>query len=157
MADINQGLDLWRDIAEELNDIITTTGKKIDINNERIWAGHLHRYSNEDWRNMLAAYACVLEENPDLALNYRKTNLQNARVKILAAKEGERPLDRKSQGGKRIAWAMINTLRETWNEIQGIDIANEDRKIHKRPKTLIETTEEYTRVTIFHNLFELDE
>jgi hypothetical protein len=154
MADINNGLTLWQNIATTLNDIITATGKKIDINNPQIWDEHLHRLSNDDWRDILSALAKVLDESPQLAKPYRVNNLQKARARVLSAKSNERPLDRKRQGGKAHAWAMIHTLRETWNEIQGVDIPNEDRKTPPTPKTLVETTEEFTRVTIWHNLFE---
>ena len=157
MANFNNGIRQWQAIAEELNDIIVSTGKKIDRDNPRIWEGYLHRWSNQDWLDMLAAFAAALELDPRLAQPYRKNNLERARIKVINAREGERPLDRKSKGGKATAWAMINTLRETWNEIEGIDIPNEDAKPKKTPKTLVETTEEYTRITVFHNLFEVNE
>lgn len=160
MANFNNGVRQWQAIAEELNDIIVTTGKKIDKDDQRIWGGYLHRWSNDDWRDILSAFAAALEAEPTLAQPYRKTNLERARAKVFAAKEGERPLDRKSKGGKAVAWAMINTLRETWNELEGIDIANEDavtKAQKRRHRVIVEQTEEYTRTTVFHDLFEVNE
>jgi hypothetical protein len=158
MANPQKGTELWQEIATVLNDIIVNTGKKIDINNKTIWDGYLHRWTNQDWLDILAAYAQALDEDPRLALPYRQRNLQAARAKIMSSKTGTRALDRKSTGGKRIAWAMINTLRETWNDIQGTVIPNEDRPQPKAKRRGydIESTEEYTRITIWHNLFEVN-
>ena len=157
MSNIDHGVELWRSIAESMNKIITETGKKIDINNPVIWQDHLHRFSNQDWRDILTAYAAALDLAPELALDYRKRNLQTARALVLSAGDSDRPLDRKAKGGKRTAWAMIHSLRETWNELKNINLPNEDRKLPPTPKTLVETTEEFTRITVWHNLFEANE
>lgn len=157
MANIAKGIDKIGEIAETLNDIITNTGKKIDINNKTIWEGFLHRWDNTDWEDMLAAFNAVSESAPGKIKSYHENNYARAQATIKRDKMlSDRAMDKK--GNKKIAWAMINTFREVWNAIHDKDIPNEDRKAkRKMPKVEIEQTEEYTRTTVWHNLFEVIE
>lgn len=158
MANIAKGLDKIGDIAETLNDIILNTGKKIDINNRTIWDGYLHRWDNEDWADMLEGFRAVMESAPDAVKAYHKNNYERAITTLKKDKaSSDRCLDKKTN--KRTAWAMINTFREVWNAIHDKDIPNEDaKKTQKRvPKVVVEQTEEWTRTTVFHNLFEVQD
>lgn len=154
MANIARGLDQIGDIAETLNDIIIKTGKKIDINNKTIWDGYLHRWNNEDWQDMLEGFRAVMESAPDSVKTWHKNNYERAITTLKKDKaSSDRCLDKKTN--KRTAWAMINTFREVWNAIHDKDIPNEDTKPRtKMPKVVVEQTEEFTRTTVFHNLFE---
>lgn len=158
MANPAKGIDLWQDITATLNDIITTTGKKIDINNPTIWQEYLHRWDNTDWADMLSAFDAVLQQRPDLMKPFHKRNFENAvTVLNLGKDQSDRILDKKAN--KRVAWAMIMTLREVLNELNEVDIPNDDAKLKRRkvPKVVVEQTEEYTRTTVFHNLFDVEE
>jgi len=158
MANIARGLDHIGSIAETLNNIIQTTGKKIDINNRQIWDGYLHRWDNQDWSDMLAGFGAVIDTAPDSVKAYHKNNYERAITALKKDRHStDRALDKKAN--KRIAWAMINTFREVWNSIHDLDIPNEDaKKVQKpMPKVIVEQTEEYTRTTVFHNLFEVQE
>lgn len=161
MANIATGLDKLGDISETLNDIILKTGKKIDINNKTIWDKYLHRWDNTDWEDMLAGFNAIAESSPDAVKQYHVNNYEKAVSTIRVEKvKSDRVLDKKSN--KRTAWAMIHTFREVWNELHGKDIPNEDTnamaKSKKRiPKVVVEQTEEYTRTTVFHNLFETED
>lgn len=159
MANIATGIDKIGDIAECLNNIITTTGKKIDINNKTIWDGYLHQWTNNDWYDMLEGFNAILQSQPDAVKTFHKNNYEKA---VIALKKdhnaSDRALDKKNN--KRIAWAMIQTFREVWNSLHDKDIPNEDAKPTKKKvknKVTTEHTEEYTRVTIWHNLFDLDD
>ena len=158
MANLARGLDKIGEIAETLNDIIINTGKKIDINNKTIWDGYLHRWDNEDWADMLEGFRAVIETAPEHVKAYHKNNYERAITTMKKDRaSSDRCMDKKNN--KRTAWAMINTFREVWNSIHSKDIPNEDRpKQNKlKPKVIIEQTEEYTRTTVFHNLFEVTE
>lgn len=156
MANIAKGLDQIDSIARCLNDIIVTTGRKIDINNKTIWNEYLHQWTNEDWTDMLAGFKAIDESQPDLLKQYQKNNFERAVVTLKKDQHlSNHALDKKNN--KKIAWAMIQTFREVWNALHGKDIPNEDRKeIKQRNKVTTEHTDEYTRVTIWHNLFEID-
>lgn len=162
MGNAARGVTVWQDIAETLNNIITTSGKQININNKSIWDGFLHRWDNNDWEDMLAAFNEVQQLDPDAVKAYHRNNAENCRLMILKFKHAsERVMDKKAHKGQ--AWAMIMSLREVWNTLHDINIPNEDTASvikssarRGKPKTTVETTDEYTRVTIWHNLFELD-
>jgi len=156
MADITRGIEIWREVAESLNTIITTTGKKIDINNPTIWSGFLHRFDNDDWEDALAAVALAVREDPTLARPWHERNITTARSLLLKSTVTgkSRILDTKPY--KKTAWATIMTMRELWNAVQEINLPNEDVKASKarRNKITVETDQDATRITIWHNLFE---
>lgn len=154
MADYERGIDLWEQLTDTLNNEITTTGKKIDINNKTIWNQWLHQLNNQDWEDMLAAFAECYQEDNSIAANYHINNIERARSTLLRGDPNKRVLDQKIN--KKLAWATMMTLRETLNKIRGITVPNEDRKQTKR-KTDVEHTAEYTRVTVWHNLFEIND
>lgn len=157
MANIANGLDKIGDISETLNDIILNTGKQIDINNKTIWDNYLHRWDNTDWEDMLAGFDAIANSAPEKVKAYHKNNYERAAIAINRGKHSsDRVLDKKAN--KKIAWAMIHTFREVWNNIHDKDIPNQDAKVtarkQQRPKVVVEHTEEYTRTTMYHNLFE---
>jgi hypothetical protein len=157
MANVAKGLDQIGEIAECLNDIIINTGKSLQKDNKTIWEGFLHRWDNQDWLDMLEGFHAISESSPESVRPYHKNNAEMARTAILKNKaKSDRVLDTKLH--KHTAWAMINTFREVWNNLHDKNIPNEDSKIKKsKHKVVVEQTEEYTRTTIFHNLFELED
>ncbi len=157
MANVAKGLDQIGSIAECLNDIILSTKQSLQKDNKTIWEEYLHRWDNQDWLDMLAGFNAIAESSPESVRAYHKNNAEMARTAILKNKaKSDRVLDTKPH--KHKAWAMINTFREVWNNLHDKNIPNEDSKIKKlKPKVLVEQTEEYTRTTIFHNLFELED
>lgn len=160
MANIATGIDKIGDISECLNDIILNTGLQIDINNPTIWGEYLHRWDNQDWEDMLAGFNAIMESAPDKVKPYHKNNYTKANTALKRDKNlSDRVLDKKAH--KRTAWAMIHTFREVWNNIHDKNIPNEDTKTVKakeqRHCVVIEQTKEYTRTTVFHDLFEVDE
>lgn len=161
MANISDGIDKLGAISETLNDIILTTGKQIDINNATIWNDYLHRWDNGDWEDMLAGFDAILTSQPTAVKSYHKNNYERAVVTLKKGKStSERVLDKKAN--KKVAWAMIHTFREVWNTLNGKDIPNADARTQrvteavkqKRHKVTIEQTAEYTRTTVWHDLFE---
>lgn len=120
MANPQRGAVLWEAVAKKLNDIIVTTQQAIDINNREIWDGILHAWTNADWEDVLAMVMYTCRLNPDIATDFNMTALLNARMVL--DKGGERALDRKAT--KRHAWAALMSLREMYNKLEGIKIAN---------------------------------
>jgi hypothetical protein len=151
MADIVNVIEQWRQVSETLNGIITSTGKEIDINNRVIWDQFLHRWSDSDWQDIIATVLAVKSENPDLFASYHDTAIAAARAALLKSHSGSRVMDTKPN--KKISWRTIMTLREVWNQMNDIKIPNKTQK--SRPKMTVEQTDDYTRITVWHNLFEV--
>jgi hypothetical protein len=143
-------IDQWCEVAEMLNGIILSTGKKIQKDNPQIWSGILHTWNNEDWLAMIELLLTVEQEQPNTLTYSHKTTIAEARSTLLRATH-PRQLD--LPGEKKKAWKLLMALRETWNKINDIDCENKDLA---RPKTDIEHTKDYTRITIWHNLFEAE-
>lgn len=154
MANFERGVELWEQLTETLNREITATGKKIDINNKTIWNQWLHQMTNQDWEDMLAAFAECYQEDPSIAEPWHLNNVERARSTLLRGDPTKRILDQKIN--KKLAWATMMTLRETLNKIRGVHCPNQDKVKKKSARTEIEETEEYTRVTIWHNLFDIE-
>ena len=68
MANPIRGAQLWEEIAVVLDDIIITTQQEIDINNKDIWNPYFHKWTNEDWEDMLSIIDHAIKVNPDIVL-----------------------------------------------------------------------------------------
>ncbi len=141
MANTDQGVDLLAELVYTLNDIITSTGQAIDINNDRIWRDHLHRYTNEDWDSMLAALQGLAELQPDLFAPFHNTAIAEARWVIdTQGPQQPRVLDHKNH--KRKAWRVIMAAREVINKFNGVDIPNRDQVLRRSATTRDEVFEQ---------------
>ena len=120
MANPQRGAGLWEHVAQTLNSIIVDTQQAIDINNRLIWDTILHVWSNQDWLDVLAIAEYTRRCNPDIATDFNVTALLNARMVLDTGQP--RALDKRAT--KRHAWAAIMTLREMYNKLEGIRIAN---------------------------------
>jgi hypothetical protein len=154
MTDLINGIGQWRNISECLNGIIASTGKEIDINNRTIWQEYLHKWTNKDWEDMIGAVLSVKQEDPTLFKAYHDSAIAEAKTALLKGDPSKRIMDTKLN--KRIAWRSIMTLREVWNQMNDTAEAkpNTPKTTAKRPKVTLEETEDYTRITVWHDLFE---
>jgi hypothetical protein len=132
MTDIEHGVELWCDIAHQLNDIIQRTGP-IDINNKRIWDSWLHLRTDLDWANILIAFKKFNDDHSNLVdLNQYRVWDETATLfdKYYGVVQGDGPgrscLDYKRGrvSTKHKAWHMIMILREVHNKACGIAIEN---------------------------------
>jgi hypothetical protein len=126
-----QGIDLWYDTASMLNEIIRESGK-IQKDNPKIWTGHLHQESNEDWLLKLAVMYDLYEQHPEFFDEFHTDAMIHAAKILEAAIESgkSRALDRKDS--KYAAWKLLMTLREVWNKACGINLPNTDISKRKR-------------------------
>ena len=131
MANPVRGAQLWEEIAVVLDSIIIDTQQPIDINNRAIWDPYLHAWSNEDWEDMLTIVNHAVKTNPDIAQDYHRTTLLNARAAL--DKGGNRALDKRDT--KRYAWAAIMSMREMYNKLHGWDIRNAPGQTWPRPSS----------------------
>lgn len=162
MANLTQGNDLNQYITDTLNNLITSTGQQINKNERVIWDEFLHIIDNDNWADMFAAFKDTLDHH-DIFLN----SIQERRYREALAtferdsKLRERCMDvlTKAKNTRTLAWGMIMTVREVYNEKNKITIPNQDRAVKTVKSTKgieIERTKEYTRVTIFNDLFDQD-
>jgi hypothetical protein len=134
MADVNRGADLATEIAGVLNDIILTTGEAIARDNKVIWEGYLHRYSNQDWDDMLTAMEGISELTPGIFKPYHLDAMCQARLAVAHASPGQaRVLDHARH--KRKAWSMIMAIREVINKFNGVEIPNRSQPIKRRSQS----------------------
>lgn len=156
MANPARGVELWSDITATLNEIIETTGKKIDINNTKIWKEYLHTWDNNDWQDIFSAVEAVLFQRPDI---FKKYHIKNYEEALMVLKLGlglsDRVLDKKQN--KKHAWAMIMTLREVLNTLNGVDLPNDDKPRRSKPKVTVENLSDRTVITVFHDLFDIED
>jgi len=159
MANIEQGIKYIEHIAGVLNDINIKTGKKIQKDNPLIWQDNLHKWENDRWQEMFGAFKALEQNYPEHFKQWDTTKFQNA-VAVFNVEKMKHPraMDRKNT--KHHAWAMINTFREVWNRINKIDIKNEDqpqKPKKNKPRVTVEHTDEYTRTTIWHTHFQIED
>lgn len=139
---LEQGIKLWQELAESLNSIIEETGK-IEINNDIIWKEFLHSWNNEEWILALIAIETLFESHPQFFKgNHEDAFITAKEILIKNNNSVERIMDRKNKkvSNKKHAWKMIMTMREVWNNANGIYLPNEDASKKK---------------SVFPNLFEM--
>ena len=72
------GFNRWENFAESLNTIIQNDGK-IEKDDRRIWDGFLHRWSNNDWLEIMLAMEYLLEQQPEHYTKFHKDALKEAK------------------------------------------------------------------------------
>lgn len=141
MTELEQGVELWHSLSQQLNDIIKQQGE-ITIDDKRIWNGYLHKWTNEEWQLLLTAMCELHLHYPEMFKRFHTTNIEAALATLLRqGKEHPRALDRKVNKGK--AWATIMTAVEVWNTACDINLVNQAQTRTTKP------------TTTFHNVFEL--
>lgn len=112
--ELEQALTLWQQFAECQNEIIKHEGQ-INKNDQRIWQGYLHKWSNQEWRIVLEAVGELLTAHPDLFKRFQRDSFVKAVQTLLKYESShDRCLDTKLN--KHTAWKMAMTLRELWNQ-----------------------------------------
>lgn len=125
MSNIIQGVKNCEEIADLLNGIIQKTGTGIEIDNQDIWKGFLHKKStdNDYWDDTLAAMEMLREKAPGAFKTFNSTAVNEARWAHTAGKHDHpRCMDTKENKGK--AWKAIMSIREVINNINEVNIPN---------------------------------
>ena len=125
MTELEQGVELWDQIATQLNDIIKLDGE-LHIDDKRIWDGYLHRWMNEDWMLLVQAAYKLYEQHPELFKPFHKAALEDTILALGNSGKNLRTLDTRKNKGTE--WKMIMMLREVWNAAQGVYIPNQPQK-----------------------------
>ena len=144
MTELEQGVELWDQIATQLNDIIKLDGE-LAIDDQRIWGQYLHKWRNEEWMLLVQAAYKLYEQHPDLFKPFHKAALEDAILALSMSKGNTRVLDTRKNKG--VEWKMIMMLREVWNAAQGVYIPNQPSRsnvVNIKP------------ATTYNNLFNTD-
>ena len=144
---LDPGRILINEISAVLNDIILSTGQAIDINNTTIWDGYLHKWTNEDWADMLDAFVDMCDQRPHAVKPFHSHACETAIMimhKNSLLKNEPRIMD--SKANKRHAWKMIMAMRELSNHYNNINVPNEDMPLRKQVLS--------KQATIYKDLFE---
>ena len=135
MTEIEHGLDLWHSVTKTLNSIVLDE-KEISIDDKRIWNGYLHKWDNEDWTAILTACYQLYLEHPEYFKQFHKEGIEQALLTLIQNEHtSHRVLDQKAH--KKTAWKLIMSMREVWNEANGIFIPNQPamKSIKPRPNS----------------------
>lgn len=112
---INQGIELWDEIAELINAEIAATGE-LSRNNKAIWR-ILNTWTNKEWLAILQVVSLVQEQQPKLFAAYHNKSLaEAAKILVNLGSTHSRVLDTK--GHKDVYWKMVMSLREVWNNMK---------------------------------------
>ena len=112
-------------ITDLLNGIIQTTGKAIDIDNQKIWAGFLHQreVDNEFWEDTIAAMEMLEREAKEAFKAFNREAVWAARQALDENRtQHPRCMDQKTAKGK--TWRLIMSIREVINAVNELDIPN---------------------------------
>jgi hypothetical protein len=129
-----QGIELWSQVAELLNDEIRRGGK-VSRNNRRIWDTLLHRWTNLEWAAVIAVMRDCMDTNPELFKGYHETAVLTADMTL--TRYWDTPTGKSKTWGpqgrildqpehKALAWQTLMAMREIWNKIQGVDLPNDN-------------------------------
>jgi len=124
--DIQVGVEMFCQLAEYLNNIISETNDEIQINNHELWNTWLHSMTNDDWRMLcyiiseLEFEKCVTGSD---ARHFDK--IKRLIDKYESASNKVMDLDKHMfKGHKTIAWHGIMTVREVYNRARDIYLPN---------------------------------
>lgn len=151
-------IELYTQIAERLNQQIRDTGLKLQKDNSEIWGSWLHEFDNDTWLSLINVMKSIELTQPGTLTAWHKTAIEEATA-ILKTADQDRILDRRrGPKGKGLAWRLLMAIRETYNSVNDIYLPNQDqpKRQQKKRRTEIEETPEYTRITIWHTMFEIE-
>jgi hypothetical protein len=118
MANSVAGVEKWAKIAEVINEEIEKSSDKVlKKNNHRLWKGYLHKWTNEDWLDILSAVADIQDADQSLFRKDQERALTKA-AEIISKehKTNGRCLD--TQEHKHDYWHMVMVLKELYNLLQ---------------------------------------
>lgn len=129
------GKEMWKEAALAINKIVEAEGD-LQKDDRRIWDPFLHTWSNEDWLAILAAWEaeydndttmfnwCVDKEGKKRRVPHISTYNETVDILKHYMKKYPRVLDKRDSemDNKRLAWKMIMSLREVYNNIHNLNI-----------------------------------
>lgn len=162
MANTQDGLLLCEHITDVLNTLITTKHKQIDKDEPAIWDGFLHQLTNDEWESMFMAFKDLVSKHNIFLTPHQQTKFDEAYTTFQKDKlKRERCMDirNKFMNTKKLAWAMIMTIREVVNQVNNVDIANVDSKPTpvEQPQVKKRVINISARIEIWEDLFDVKE
>jgi oligoendopeptidase F len=122
---LTNGIKNCEAITDLLNNIITSTGQAIDIDNATIWRGFLHQpdVNNEFWEQTIQAMEMLERECRKNFKTFHREALWAARLALDQDRACHaRCMDTKLNKGK--TWRLIMSIREVINSINEVHIPN---------------------------------
>lgn len=122
---IEQGSQLVSGVAEFLNARILSLGK-LQRNDHELWGSYLHKWDNREWIQALGYLIELRTAMPELFEAYHYDAIIEAELVLERnyVSEHDRILDLRAY--KSVAWRVLMTMREVYNQANGIDLPNED-------------------------------
>jgi hypothetical protein len=131
---IDEGIDLWYEVAHALNEEILKQGK-LQKNNKLIWGTILHKWNNLDYAKVLGVMRELMDKHPEMFSGNNDSAVLAA--EIILRNNWNRPTGKEKMWGpdarcldqpefKYDAWKLIMAMREVWNKCCDINIVNDD-------------------------------
>lgn len=135
---IERGVDLWCKIAQDLNRVIETTGKQIEIDNHKLWRETFYPLTDQDWLDILTAFYHFDQQHGDMVTLSDMRAFDQAQQQLdqyWGVLKGDGPgfscmnyKDRRRHGKglstKFKSWHMAMVLREVYCRACDLAIAN---------------------------------
>ena len=131
---LEPGLARLESITKTLNLIAKTRG--ITKDNKTIW-GNLHRWTNEDWAEMLVICELVIRQTPEYTTDFQRQKIHRA-VEILQSFWEEHPRILDTKEYKITAWAALMSMREIYNQCVNEQIVDSQSLIAKKHRELFQ-------------------
>lgn len=119
------------------------------FNDEQFWDDTLHAMTSDDWWDWVDIAPSLKIQYNDEWRALPKLDVASEEVKktLMLGK----PVTKKSRKGKNFeAFRLLMNVKDFINSINGTPT-------RQFPKVVVEQTAEYTRTTVFHNLFEIND
>lgn len=127
MANIMTGVAIARGLTDLLNEICKTEGG-IRRNDTRIWDDYLHKMTEQEWEDLLAAMAAINEDSPSCYYPNDLGTLMEAQDQLRKSIMLGKPFVGKPKiaksGNKALAWRTIMVMREVVNRYGGVYVPN---------------------------------
>lgn len=115
MKNLDQGLELWQQLAETINAEIAIAGQ-LEKNNKAVWQ-ILHKWSNREWLSILHVASVLQESDSDCFHAFQNKALATA-ARILVREGDKHPRVLDTREYKNDCWRMAMCLREIWNSVK---------------------------------------
>lgn len=121
------------------------------FNDSLFWQETLESMSDNDWWAWVDIAPALKIQYNEQWRRYPRLDIATEEIKKLLMLG--KPVTKKSRKGKNFeAFRLLMNIKDFVN-----DINETPTKTYTKPKVTTEVTEDYTRVTIWHNLFDLDD
>ena len=123
---LKPGVEKLRELDKVLTPIkAKSPNQVIQRDNKTIWGKHLHKWTNEDWNDILVAGFTICQNHPEYVTTHQKKCIMRA-CETLAKEWDEHPRVLDTKEHKATAWSAMLSLWEVFRQVQSDHVVNAD-------------------------------